>query len=287
MRAVFTYWSKPIVDNPDLASNGYTTSYYELVSFKLAVMQAKSHFGTTVLYSDTAGIERFVNQGFIKFDEVHNVYDNLVTSNNVTIPNSLTVIAKLKSILAETTPFIHLDTSVFFIRTPTTFNVEQYTFLTNDVVAQNIESVTDGKVPEYITGIDYCNNLFSLTALLQYAFIPIANRVAYNCSIIGGSNIVFLQDYANDVLQYLLGLDYYYITDAQVKIINIVMERYYLAAKILSASLINQNITIKPYINNIHDIVELKNLGYINPSNEAKKLETVCLRIESTYNKLK
>ena len=176
---------------------------------------------------------------------------------------------------------------MFFIRTPTTFNVEQYTFLNNDVVAQNIESVTDGKVSEYITGIDYCNSLFSLTALLQYAFIPIANRVAYNCSVIGGSNIAFLHDYANDVLQYLLGLDYYYITDAQVQIINIVMERYYLAAKLLSVGLAVKFVTIKPYINNIHDIVELKNLGYINPSNEAKKLETVCLRIESTYNKLK
>ena len=284
MRAVFTYWSQPITTNLALATDGYTTSYYELVSFKLAVMQAKRHFGTTVFYSDTAGIERFVNQGFIAFDEIHNVYDSLKLYNGNAVPNGLPLVAKLTSIITETLPFIHINSDVFFIRNQTYFNNEAYILNTHDCVVQNVESIT---TDFYSNGINYINSVFTDTALLQYSFLPVSGRTAYNCNIIGSVNLTFIQQFANDALSLLLGLDYYYLTIPQISVINIMMERYYIAAKVYSYNISNTPITLFPYVNNIYDINELRGLGYVNPTVDAKALESVCLQIEGTYNKLK
>jgi hypothetical protein len=198
--AVFTHWAVPNYLNRYC---GFNTREDFISSFVLAIYCAKMFFKKVVLFTDKQG-HRELDPFLQLFDEVHLDIEILNTEG---VPRSLWAYPKMITYAAQKEPFLHIDNDVFFWERP------PLAFLHQELVCQSVEY----KMPMY----DFCFKRI-MESPLRHDFSQFSNLfkklgwmvginkkkvnnpvLTPNFGIFGGTDVDFIQKYANKVLTIL------------------------------------------------------------------------------------
>ena len=113
MNIIQSYWSKPAFHkNQDFSNNrkfgGWLSYKYFLYSLCFSCLTIKRHHKTLDLYTDDDGYDLFINKLKLPYDNVLVILNELNGEDH-----RLWVLGKLKAILLQDHPFIHVDNDVF------------------------------------------------------------------------------------------------------------------------------------------------------------------------------
>ncbi|SEB17123.1 DUF6734 family protein [Pedobacter hartonius] len=183
MRIVQSFWSS----NRNLLENrfGWVSPQYHLMAWTLSSLKLREHYEDLHLCTDSNGYAILIDQLNLPYSSAEICYDNIEFDKNQW------GISKILTYAAQTKPFIHVDADVF-IWDKFSEELEQA-----GLIAQNIER-----------GTDYSDSMFN-ELRSKLAYIPDifqkeldTNKVSsYNAGIIGGSDISFFRQYADEALE--------------------------------------------------------------------------------------
>jgi len=264
MIAIFSHWSKPAEVLTSKQHGGFISDYYQLVSMRLAVLKAKAQYGTVRFYTDTAGKQKFVDEGLIEFDSVHVVFDG------ITVDPRFWSYGKLHAISLQTVPFVHIDNDVYLLK-PMSY--------TTGIFVQSEEPILHPAYP-YYGKVILEPTVISISDpdLNSYNLLPAANRKGYNTGIIGGDQLSILTTYATNAKNLMDSLDITGYTDYDVELSNVYIEQFYLSARLYGLSF-----TPTKHLTDVFDVTEVTTKGYVHAIGGNKSIESVCQRIEKTY----
>ena len=249
-----SFWSKPWLDN--LKTTGRTEWEYPSMmaqSVALSLGMARKFFPKTELITDTYGKELFCDNIGLKFDNVLTVMDDYEH-----FPSTLWTASKIVSHSLQKEPYLHIDNDVF---------------LSKEIAKDKSNGGLIVQAKEWI--IDQGESGAIEASILRYALKKFPNipedlkrkilnfgtQFQFNCGVVGGSDVDFLNYYANYVLKFISDKDNLKVfdlikTDPNIKYwtLNVFIEQYILA--VLSE---RKNIDCKFLINQYSDG---KSIGY-------------------------
>ena len=144
-----------------------------LLVHTLALCLAREHFRGVELVTDTRGLELSETFGW-RYTSYLNVLDALTAAGLTHV----WALGKLIAIMHQSEPFLQIDTDVLLLKAP------RREIRHARLVAQSID------YPNYYQGED-------MRAALVHAGLP-AGRVAYNCGVVGGTDVHLLFHYARE-----------------------------------------------------------------------------------------
>lgn len=144
-----------------------------LIVHTLALCLAREHFRSVELVTDTRGVELAENFGW-RYTSYLNVLDALTAAGLTHV----WAMGKLIAIMHQSEPFLQIDTDVLLLKAP------RREIRHARLVAQSID------YPNYYQGED-------MRAALVHAGLA-AGRVAYNCGVVGGTDLHLLYHYARE-----------------------------------------------------------------------------------------
>lgn len=184
MKIVQSFWScnNNLIEN----SFGWYNAQSHLISWTLSCLSIKDQYQDLHLYTDSNGYKILIEYLKLPYTAVHICYDQLNPDYKV-----FWAIPKILTYAAQTEPFIHIDNDVFIWAK---FN---YAIEKADLIAQNLEIGT-----EYYNKmmIELKKDLFHLPVILKKE-LDKKSISSYNAGILGGSDIKFLNEYANFALK--------------------------------------------------------------------------------------
>ncbi len=212
MRILHSYWTQG-KENRD-SCGGWLSEEANMMCWALSCLNAKKYYGNIELYTDDEGYHTLVEQMKLPYDDVHIVYNKF--SPIADIPYFLWAIPKIYTYSLQKEPFIHIDGDFVFWKKLD---------LNQPLVFQNMEI----NVPLYENiykclkqDIEDRNEIFS--SCLDAEFVS----EAANMGIFGGTDVVFLSRYANNVLSFV---KHYASTSETFRLnskdINCFLEQYY------------------------------------------------------------
>lgn len=186
VKYIHSLWSTPsTINNFD---NKYDVKYLtkNFYSYLLSALLIKRLGYKIELYCDKEAFEMY---SLIPYDNIH-----LVDFDNDGIDSKFWIYGKIKTHTLINEPYIHIDGDVFMFR---------------DIIGNNLEN---GKYPVVVQSIednltigDSFSKLYSnsLNPYIKYTWHEIDwnkyNLVAYNCGVIGFSDMELKNEYANKV----------------------------------------------------------------------------------------
>ena len=185
MRAVWSFWTKPIRDHGLV---GWIDTKHHLFSWVLSVETARRHYPETSLITDDDGARMLIDRLGLPFENVSTALSTLESHNS-----QWYAMGKLYAYAMQTEPFVHIDGDVYL------WNQLPERMERADVLAQN---------PEFFNfGASYYRPDALERALAKngHGWIPEEWRwfrssglpqKAESCGIIGGTRIDFFNYYA-------------------------------------------------------------------------------------------
>ena len=153
-----------------------------LLVHTLALCLATEHFRGVELVTDTRGLDLSETLGW-RYTSYLNVLDALTAAGLTHV----WALGKLVAIMHQSEPFLQIDTDVLLLKAP------RREIRHARLAAQSID------YPDYYAGED-------MRAALAHAGLA-AGRVAYNCGVVGGTDVHLLYHYAREGLE--LGRKFY------------------------------------------------------------------------------
>jgi hypothetical protein len=190
MRAVWSFWSKPVREEKAL---GWRSELYHLLSWVLSTQTARQHFPQTALHTDDEGAELLVGALGLDFDLVCtdlNILDDY--------DPEWWAIGKVYTYLLQTEPFVHIDSDVFLWK-PLPRRMEQAPLL-----GQNPEYFDAGGSWYYLQKFDLLRQLDGwIPEEVEWYMTTFSRQRAICCGIFGGNRLDFIQYYAKRAIDLL------------------------------------------------------------------------------------
>jgi hypothetical protein len=185
MRAVWSFWSKPIQVGHRAA---WSSSKHHLLGWVLSTRTGMVHYRPTVLYTDDTGARALVDGAGLEFDEVHTTLNALADHDP-----GWWALGKLYAYRAQPAPFVHIDCDVFlwkrlreelesapvFAQNPEYF-VPGRSYYRPEIFEAAVDEVWDGWLPPE-------------WSWYRRSGLPLRGE---SCGIVGGNMVEFLHHYA-------------------------------------------------------------------------------------------
>jgi hypothetical protein len=192
MRAVWSFWSKPLQDRKNI---GWYSQLHHLLAWGLSLETARRHYPKTVLITDRPGKKLLIDKLGLSFGEVSTELERLAN-----VDSGWWALGKLLAYSVQDEPFVHIDTDAFLwkplprhLSTSPVFALCPV-FYANDSNLLPLEverafAANGGKLPlEWEWTRSRGNTFFREEA----------------CGILGGCHVAFLRHYANTAVDLVL-----------------------------------------------------------------------------------
>jgi len=194
MRIIQSFWTLPMIKSRETVSNnrfsgGWLDLKYHLMSWTYSCLQLKHYYDRVELITDRAGRTLLIDELQLPYSRVDIVLDRL----NDYDPEWW-AIGKILAFSMQDTPFIHVDGDVFiWERFPE--RIEK-----GRLVAQNLEQ----GFPFYRAVMDalLADNAY-IPRVITDGYAHNDSLHAFNAGIIGGNDISFFRDFANEAFLFI------------------------------------------------------------------------------------
>jgi len=177
------------------------------LSWVTSVKLAKLHFKNVVLVTDTWAWDNIFSKLDLPFDEVKLTLDFIDEATN------MWAISKAHAILEMNEPFLHIDSDVFI------WEALDKKYLMSTVLVQSNESSKYATQYEFYNRLEFMHNEhFNGTSLyLDNSNMSERDIYAYNCGVIGGTDITFLKKWATQMIETANVFDYIILSNSKMK----------------------------------------------------------------------
>lgn len=182
------YFDKSI--NPLKHAFGWAAPEYHLMGWALSCLQLQQLYTKVDLYCNNKAASLLKDQLGLPYTNVYETHDNFNIVNE-----KLWALHKIFTYSLQNEPFLHLDGDVFL------FKELPASLLASELIAQNMEEATPevysntqkGLMRHFTYFPDCVNNEFNNTNPIK----------AVNAGILGGSNTIFIKEYAEIAFKYV------------------------------------------------------------------------------------
>lgn len=222
MRIIQSYWTEPMTKkSEDLygrIKGGWPSMHHALCAMAYSCLTINRHYKDLHLYTDDFGASLLVDDLRLPYSEVH------TTLNNFDVDLNLWALAKVHTYGMQEVPFIHIDNDIF-IWDKLPEHIENAS-----LCAQNNEAIEG----DYSKALGIMDKTFCRPKKDMTIFYSGLDEVcAYNAGILGGSDIDFIREYANEAMQiYQDHKDEFKSTGKNIGLFNIVLEQLLFGIKV-------------------------------------------------------
>lgn len=189
--ALYSFWSKPFRKNSYKKFGEFNTKEDFILSWKTSVELSSKNFNNIILCTDTWSYENLFKEINLPFTDVKIILDNILLDTN------LWSISKAYAIKEMTEPFIHIDSDVYI------WKKLNENYLKSEVLVQSEEGIFDKDQYILYHGLNWeYKYYFKGSNKYLDEFEPCKTDIyAYNCGILGGNNVDFLKDFAENMIK--------------------------------------------------------------------------------------
>jgi hypothetical protein len=190
--ALYSFWSKPYKEKNSFKTFGEFNNKYDFIlSWSTSVRLSKENFKKVVLVTDTWAWNNIFKNLNLPFDEVKLSLDKIDHSTTIWS------ISKAYSILEINDPFLHIDSDVYI------WKKLPDEFLDVSVLVQDSEGIHNRDQYILYLGLewDYKKYLNGKNKYLDNSNLKDKDIHAWNTGIVGGNNIDFLHNWANEFIK--------------------------------------------------------------------------------------
>ena len=161
------------------------------LSWITSVKSAKLHFKNVVLVTDTWAWDNIFSKLDLPFDEVKLTLDSIDENTN------MWAISKAHAILEMNEPFLHIDSDVYIWEA-----LDKKYLMSNLLVQSNESSESDIQSDFYYSLYEIHNLYFNGTNVyLDNSNLIERDIYAYNCGVVGGTDVEFLRKWAEQMIE--------------------------------------------------------------------------------------
>lgn len=190
--ALYSFWSKPYREkNAFKTFAEFNTEYDFVLSWSTSVRLSKQNFKKVVLVTDSWAWENLFKDLNLPFDEVKLSLDEIEHSTDIWS------VSKAYAVLEMNEPFVHVDSDVYVWKPLST------TFLNSKVLVQDAEGKIDRDQYTLYLGLewDYKKYLNGRNKYLNNSNLKDREIYAWNCGIVGGTDVEFLHKWAAEMIR--------------------------------------------------------------------------------------
>ena len=161
------------------------------LSWITSVKSAKLHFKNVVLVTDTWAWDNIFSKLDLPFDEVKLTLDSIDENTN------MWAISKAHAILEMNEPFLHIDSDVYIWE-----SLDKKYLMSNLLVQSNESSESDIQSDFYYSLYEIHNLYFKgINTYLDNSNLIERDIYAYNCGVVGGTDVEFLRKWAGQMIE--------------------------------------------------------------------------------------
>lgn len=220
MRAVWTYWSRPMEAGK---STSWGSALDHFLAWGLSLFAARTHYAETTLITDRRGKRLLIDRLGLPFVDVSTELDRLGH-----VDPSWWALGKLVSYSLQDRPFVHLDTDVFLWKALSPQVAEASVFAQCPEIHSN-----DTHAPQCEIERAFLLNGCKLPEEWEWERSQEnAHFREENCGVVGGTNVAFLRHFAETALDMVLNArnaEAWSSLDVKTSY-NMIVEQYLLSA---------------------------------------------------------
>lgn len=167
------------------------------LSWVTSVKLAKLHFKNVVLVTDTWAWDNIFSKLDLPFDEVKLTLDSIDENTN------MWAISKAHAILEMNEPFLHIDSDVYI------WESLDKKYLMSNVLVQSNESSESDIQSDFYNHLEHIHTLHfnGTNVYLDNSNMSERNIYAYNCGVVGGTDVEFLRKWAGQMIETANAID--------------------------------------------------------------------------------
>ena len=168
------------------------------LSWITSVKSAKLHFKNVVLVTDTWAWDNIFSKLDLPFDEVKLTLDSIDENTN------MWAISKAHAILEMNEPFLHIDSDVYI------WEALDKKYLMSDILVQSNESSESDIQSDFYYSLYEIHNVYfkGTNTYLDNSNMSERNIYAYNCGVVGGTDVEFLRTWASQMIEAANSIDF-------------------------------------------------------------------------------
>lgn len=168
------------------------------LSWITSVKSAKLHFKNVVLVTDTWAWDNIFSKLDLPFDEVKLTLDSIDENTN------MWAISKAHAILEMNEPFLHIDSDVYI------WEALDKKYLMSNLLVQSNESSESDIQSDFYNQLEQLHLLYfnGTNVYLDNSNMSERNIYAYNCGVVGGTDVEFLRKWAGQMIETANSIDY-------------------------------------------------------------------------------
>ena len=161
------------------------------LSWITSVKSAKLHFKNVVLVTDTWAWDNIFSKLDLPFDEVKLTLDSIDENTN------MWAISKAHAILEMNEPFLHIDSDVYI------WEALDKKYLMSNLLVQSNESSESDIQSDFYNQLEQLHLLYfnGTNVYLDNSNMSERNIYAYNCGVVGGTDVEFLRKWAEQMIE--------------------------------------------------------------------------------------
>ena len=161
------------------------------LSWITSVKSAKLHFKNVVLVTDTWAWDNIFSKLDLPFDEVKLTLDSIDENTN------MWAISKAHAILEMNEPFLHIDSDVYI------WEALDKKYLMSNLLVQSNESSESDIQSDFYYSLYEIHNLYfkGINTYLDNSNLIERDIYAYNCGVVGGTDVEFLRKWAEQMIE--------------------------------------------------------------------------------------
>lgn len=161
------------------------------LSWITSVKSAKLHFKNVVLVTDTWAWDNIFSKLDLPFDEVKLTLDSIDENTN------MWAISKAHAILEMNEPFLHIDSDVYI------WEALDKKYLMSNLLVQSNESSESDIHSDFYYSLYEIHNLYfkGINTYLDNSNLIERDIYAYNCGVVGGTDVEFLRKWAEQMIE--------------------------------------------------------------------------------------
>ena len=167
------------------------------LSWITSVKSAKLHFKNVVLVTDTWAWDNIFSKLDLPFDEVKLTLDSIDENTN------MWAISKAHAILEMNEPFLHIDSDVYI------WEALDKKYLMSNLLVQSNESSESDIQSDFYYSLYEIHNLYfkGINTYLDNSNLIERDIYAYNCGVVGGTDVEFLRKWAEQMIETANSID--------------------------------------------------------------------------------
>jgi hypothetical protein len=257
-------------------SFGWVAPEYHIMSWALSCLQLRKLYPVVDLHANSSAAKLLIDTLGLPYSNVHLTHDQLTL-----VDPRLWALPKIHTYSLQQDPFLHVDGDVFL------FNKFDECLLNSELIAQNIEQATSYYLSTQKQLIEHFNYFPKCVKADFESGIPIR---AVNAGILGGNNVGFINEYANEVFTYInknsnklkyVNIDLFNVFFEQHLFYSLAKERH-LSISPLFTDIINDN--EYKYLGNFHEVPYIR--SYLHLIGHFKKDLNTCIQLAMTLRDL-